>query len=1111
MSMTSRRTIAVLWAVCAGLALGPGAWAGVRVWEEPLTLPAYGVGAADTNPRFYDGRGYQGAKGPVYPYPMLDVLTHEKSEQTYTALYLENEYVRFMVLPEIGGRIFEAYDKTKDHHFFYRQHVIKPDLIGMLGAWISGGVEWCVFHHHRNTTFMPVDYTLEEHKDGSKTIWIGETERRHRMKWTLGLTLHPGVSRLDVTARLFNDTPYAHSFLYWANVAIHATEGYQVIFPPSTQFATFHGKNEFARWPISHEEFNGMDYTEGVDVSWWKNHPKPTSFFAWNVQEDFFAGYDHGLRAGVVHVADHHIAPGMKLWTWGTESTWDRTRLTDEDGPYAEIMVGAWSDNQPDYSWLQPHETKDFMQSWYPLRDLGGVCNATLEAAVNLEIGENRARVAFNTAGTHEKARAVLTAGGQTLLDETIAIAPDNPFSSEAALLPGAEDTEVRAALYAEDGTLLVDYQPRVYAPRPMPEPVTPPPAPGEIETVEELYLAGQRLEQFHNPTMEPYPYYEEALKRDPDNVRVNTVLAIDDCKRGRYGQAEKRLRRAVARLTHNHTRPRNGEPHYYLGVALAGQQRYDEACDAYNRAAWNAAWYGPAQFALAQLASREGDFGRALEHIDNALSANTRDVRAMTLRAAVLRQLGRAEAALKQARVALDFDPLDFTAANERALAQTALGKRRMAKKTLEELARTMRGQAQSYLNLATDYSSAGLHAEASEVLARHAKATPETDPMVYYHLGYCAARQGAARQAAEYYARAAAMPTAYCFPFRLESIQVLRHAMESRPDDARAPYYLGNLLYDRQPDAAVAAWEKSVETGADFPTVHRNLGYAYAKRDDDYPKAIAAYERAIACDDSDPRVFYELEKLYEVNGTDPETRLAVLSRNQETTGKRSDLVARQVRLFVQTGQHDTAIDMLAGRRFDTWEGGTGIHDTWVEAHTLRGKQALAAGNAQAALADFQAALEYPANLGVDRPLHDPPAARTHLLVAAAHEALGNEPQAREALEQAAATDVGGSEYRYDKGVALAQLDKPGEAKKLFDALETSGRNQLEKGGEVDFFMKFGEKQAHSQKMARAHYLLGLGALGNGDAARAREHFTKALEENPNHLWARIRLEELP
>ena len=260
-------------------------------------IPTYQMGPADPNPMFYMNESYQGAQKRVYPYALQDHLIHERKDQTYTSLWLENEFVKLCVLPEIGGRLFSATDKTNGYDFFYRQHVIKPALIGMLGAWISGGVEWCAFHHHRNTTFMPIDHTLVENSDGSKTIWFGETERRHRMKWLIGLTLYPDRSYVETSVTFFNRTALPNSILYWANVAVHVNDDYQVIFPPSVQAATYHSKIDFTTWPIAQGRYRGYDYT-GKDISWWKNSPVSNSFFAWQLQEDFMGGYDHGRHAG---------------------------------------------------------------------------------------------------------------------------------------------------------------------------------------------------------------------------------------------------------------------------------------------------------------------------------------------------------------------------------------------------------------------------------------------------------------------------------------------------------------------------------------------------------------------------------------------------------------------------------------------------------------------------------------------------------------------------------------------------------------------------------------------------------------------------------------------
>jgi len=232
----------------------------VRIWEEPISLPSYRLDPPDPSPMFYTGASYQGAQKRIYPYPLMDKITGVRERGSFKAVNLENEYIRLSVLPEIGGRLFSAVDKTDNYDMFYHQHVIKPALIGMLGAWISGGIEWCVFHHHRNSTFMPVDYTMADNPDGSKTLWFGETERRHRMRWIIGLTLYPDKSYIEATVRMFNRTAVPNSILYWANVAVHVNDDYQVIFPPSVQVATYHSKNAFTTWPISTGMYRGTNY-----------------------------------------------------------------------------------------------------------------------------------------------------------------------------------------------------------------------------------------------------------------------------------------------------------------------------------------------------------------------------------------------------------------------------------------------------------------------------------------------------------------------------------------------------------------------------------------------------------------------------------------------------------------------------------------------------------------------------------------------------------------------------------------------------------------------------------------------------------------------------------
>jgi tetratricopeptide (TPR) repeat protein len=1063
---------------------------------------------------FYNGRAYQGAKGPIYPYPLLDKITDVREDKTYRALYLENKYIKVCVLPEIGGRILSAVDKTNNYDFFYHQHVIKPALIGMLGAWISGGVEWNIPHHHRATSFMPVDYTLEEHPDGSKTVWIGEIELRHRMKWIIGLTVYPDRSYIEATVKLFNRTPFVHSFLYFANVAVHANENYQVIFPPSTEFATYHAKNQFSHWPIPNTVINGVDYTRGVDVSWWKNLPAGTSWFAWNYEDDFFGGYDHGKDAGVAHVADHHIVPGKKFFEWGSGPQgvmWDKI-LTETDGPYLELMAGAYSDNQPDYSWIQPYEVKTWKQYWFPIREVRGLKMANLDAALNLDVDANRnARIALNTASEFRDARVVVTAGERAVYQQKLDINPEKPFVRTFTLPAGVKEEDLRVQLLSSTDKELISYHPVKPKNGPLPDPVKPPPPPQEIKTVEELYLTGLRLEQFYSPAFEPYPYYEEALKRDPGDVRVNTALGILYCRRGMYQEAEAKLRTALKRLTHDYTSPKDGEALYYLGVALSAQGKEAAAYDAFYKATWSAAWRAPAYFQLARIASRMGEYPKALQFVDSSLAANALNAKALSMKVTLLRHLGRTSEAEQVAAGVVAGDPFDFLAGNELYLAKAATGAESDASRQLDALSAKMRGEAQSYLEVAVDYGNWGLWDEAIELLTRAAKAegsSAKNHPMVQYYLGYFWEMKGDAEKAAKHYQLAANLSPEYCFPFRLESIEVLQRAMKKSPQDARAPYYLGNLLYDLQPKQAIAAWEAARKLDDTFATVHRNLGFAYARVENNLPKAIASMEKAIACDKIDPRLFYELDLLHEAAGVPPAKRLQLLETNQQTVAERDDATQQQIILYVLLANYDKAIEMLKDRHFHVWEGGGDIHDVYINARLSRGHQRFKSKNYREALQDYEAALEYPENLEVGRPYLPGREPEINYYVGLAHEALGDKEKARSSFQRAVAPKPEFSPVLYFQGMAQKKLGNADKAAGYFNSLIKAGTKLLSNTAGMDYFAKFGGKRTETARLAHAHYLIGLGHLGQGRLSEAKADFQQALKRDVNHLGARSGLE---
>jgi tetratricopeptide (TPR) repeat protein len=1097
----------------------------VTLREVDEVIPTYKSGPPEPNPMFYFGRDSQGAEGRIYPYPLYDNLTNVRGEQSYHLVYLENEYVKIGIAPEIGGKLFSAVDKTDNYDFVYHQHVIKPALIGLIGAWISGGIEWNIPHHHRASTFLPVQWRAESNADGSKTVWVGELEVRQEMRWAVGYTLRPGSSALECSVRIVNRTTLPNSMLCFANVAVSANENYQVIFPPHTQWVTYHAKRDFAAWPIASGSYSGTDFGAGTDVSWYKNHQNANSMFAWNYMDDFFAGYDHGREAGIISVADHHIVPGKKFWTWGNGprgKMWDNI-LTDTDGPYMELMAGAYSDNQPDYSWMQPFEERSFQMSWYPFRGIGGVKNANLEAAVNLEIIpanatnalSSIAKFGFCTTKEFSRATVRLRAGDKIILEENISINPAKPYTSQIAIPAGVDEHDVRASL-SVDGRELVAYSPVRLTPAPRPAVVTPPAAPDKITNNEELYLAGLRIDQFHDPKLDADPYWEEALKRDPGDTEANTGLGLLDLRNARFASAEQHFRKALERLTAKYTTPENTAPLYYLGVALAGQGKTDEAFDTFYKAAWSQEWKSPAYFSLAEIASARGDFAAAMKYANSSLDANELNVRAYGLKIAALLHLGR----VKEAQEVLKFaqgktDPLDVRLMAEQWLLARDKSAANQLFKTLDSFPATAQ-------EIAAEFSDAGLLSDGSDVLAQSIAAAADKtkiSPMVYYYLGDLSEKLGDVAKAGDYRKQAMAQSPEYVFPFQSEAIGVLRRAMVANPSDARAPYYLGNLLFDWQPAEAVALWEKSAALDPNFPIVWRNLAQPLEHKDDaaSRAQAIACLEKAVALPNPYPDHFAELDSLYQAAGAPVEKRLALLEQHQSVVVQKDEGLAALIALKTFVGKPDEAIALLEGRTFSLWEGGTRFNtgEAWAAAHLVRGLQHFDAKQFSDALADFNAALQPPPNLRAEQPggLHQ---AELAYWIGCANEALGNQEPARQSWLAATAgkSPAGGNRpgnqlaaraARYFQALAFQKLGQNDKAGPVFLELVDAGAAAL-KPSENETVSPSSQQPANS-RIATAHYLAGLGHAGLGEKEKARAEFNAALAAAPDHLGAKTAL----
>jgi tetratricopeptide (TPR) repeat protein len=1125
----------------------------VVVRRERLVLPTYQPLAPDKNPMFLEKRVFQGSSGRVYPLPFTDRVAEEPTPHPWDAVTIENAYLSVVILPELGGRIYRAKDKTNDYDFVYYNPVIKPALVGLAGPWISGGIEFNWPQHHRPSTYLPCDVEIERHSDGAFTVWLSEHEPLSRMKGMHGICLRPDKNLLELKVRVYNRTTEVQTFLWWANVATRVHEKYQSFLPPDTIWVADHAKRAMSTYPLCSGSYYGVNYADreknGVppserprqylppdgtkkksrvtnspasqylpsDLSWYANIPVPTSYMCVGSREDFFGGYDHGIQAGLVHVANHHISPGKKQWTWGNHEfgyAWDRN-LTDADAngefpPYIELMAGVYTDNQPDFAYLQPGETKYWSQYWYPIRSIGRVDHANLDGAVSLQIAKGSALVGVYVTMARPNSTVRLETSGETLAEWKNDLSPGSPLLAETRIAEGSDPKDLTLRVFAVDGREIIRYTPAVVAPNEVAPAATEPRLPEQISSADELFITGLHLEQYRHATRQPDLYWREALRRDPGDTRCNLALGRWHLRRGEFKQGEEYLLASIGRLILRNPNPYDGESYYQLGLCLRHQAfaedaakdsqhenpKISKAYDAFYKATWNQGWQAASYHALAEIDATRGHWPTALEHLNRALRLNADNLRARNLNVLVLRCLAREKEAGQLLAETLGLDPLDWWA-------------------------RHLRGDdlfcdAQVCLDLALDYARAGFYRAALDLLAR-VRSEPEngTAPLISYYQGWLLTRIGEVNAARLAYDAAGRAAPDYCFPNRLEEIAILQSAIAAHPLAARAPFYLGNLLYDRRRHReAIHQWERSVHLEPGNAIAWRNLGIGYFNVLGQPVEARQAYEEAFKANSADARLLYERDQLWKRLAEPPANRLGELEAHLDLVVARDDLSVELCALYNQTRQPNKALGIITRRRFQPWEGGEGqALAQHTRTHLLLGREALANGNVAAAQEFFGAALYPPRNLSEAPHLL---ANRSDIFFWLGEAcAAGGDRVLAAQYWKSAATFKGDfqamsvrtfSEMTYYSALSLARLDENARAEQLFRDLLAFADELALAPAKIDYFatslpaMLLFEDDLQERQLCTSKFLKAQALLGLDQQAAAVELLHEILGSDPSH-----------
>ena len=1077
---------------------------------EKMTIPTYVPPAAEEMPMYAETRNHQGTTGNPYPNRVTGKVERgKKTDVVYDVVRLENDYIRLIILPEIGGRIFEAYDKVNNYHFLYRQHVIKPALIGVYGSWISGGMEFNWPFHHRPSTFMPVDYQLEEQADGTAICWLSEHDPTDRTKGTIGIVLRPDAAYFETRVRLTNRTEFKQKFLFWENAAVKVHERYRLVFPKDVTWCHHHYDRSHTTFPITKGLYGSELFDKETDISYHGSTRMANSYFAAPSEYDFFGGYDELAESGTMHIADHHVSPGKKMFTWGYGAhaeNWEHA-LTDSDGVYCELMAGSFSDDQPDFTYIQPYETKRFSQYWYPVRRLGMASYANLSAAVAFDREKQEIRV--NVTREVKSARIVVKCKDEVLLNRRFSLTPCT-VKKYAASVP-AENLEV--TITDAEGNVILHYlektPDRVHIPHNNPGI----PIPEALKSAQELYIAGSHIDQYRDIVYKPDAYYLRALQMEPEHLPSLIALSEYYLRNGQKEAAEEMIERALAVQNRYNQNPEDGRLSYELGILRMLKGNMDGAYDAFRKAAWSGNVISPAMTLSAAIAGKRKDYGDMAYLSDAALDKERMNPLAGPYLALALLRSGQKEEAEGMISLILQADPLNHLAEYVELIVKD------LPREAFFDPHKVNSNASQTALDVAFDLAKAGETEEAA-VLLRALDGCGKAETMSLYTLSELLFEKGELKEAEEYRKRASEMPIVSVFPYRLSDMEVLQRITE-RSEDGTALYLLGSALYGhRSFEEAEDCFLRAVKAKPEFYIPYRNLAVLYYSHLNRADEALSWLLKAVELKPKDGQLINETSYLMAVTGVPHEARVNFME-DQLPEKPGDDLILELAKAYNSAGYYDKAKKVLSEHNFTPGEGGEmAVNDAYMFCRFAPGRIALHAHDAKKARTAFREALKIPENLHAGFWNDSNKIPYLYYEALCLYE-LGREKEAEKIAAQLGRMDNSGmfgmsGDFTYYEALAKRLSGDWHTGDEIMRKAVISWEEALRSPGAMPeterkrfFYLSFTDDPV-AKKRANLLYMLGLGALYFDEKEKARSCFKESLRLYPDNEKCALELQLL-
>jgi tetratricopeptide (TPR) repeat protein len=964
-------------AICGPVSAQVPAAAQVKAWQGTFTLPTYEEGQPDPNPPF---DAYQTTRFN-YPYTLRTNLTGEKTDHAWRAIFMENEYLKCTVLPDIGGHLYTCIDKISGQSMFYANPSIKKAQIGYRGAWAAFGVEFNFPVSHNWVSMSPVDFAYAVHEDGSTSVWVGNIDRAYGMQWGVELILKPGSTLLEERVTLYNPSDVRHRYYWWNNAGVQVWDDTRIDYP--TRFIASHGYTDVYRWPVD---------AEGKDLSIIKNQTDgPVSYFVHGSHEPFMGIWSPHTQTGVAHFAEYRELPAKKIWTWGVDPeglAW-RTALSDNQSAYAEVQAGLFR-NQETYAFLDPGQTIRFSEYWMPVRGTGGISRANKAGVVHFDAHGADVSVALNVNERVKGGQITLTQNGSALWSETADLTPEKIWSHSVTPKEGAgkvtfelKDAAGRSLLKQTDGEYDWDPESTIKMGHQQAERI-----PEPANRSEDDWLQVGRDQELNGELILAAETYEKALEKFPQSQSLEIAAGRLAASLQRYEDAARLLEQAQKRDTPN------SEIAYYLGIAEEGLGHTREAETSYEIAYRQAGLRGAAVIRLGELRAREGDLKDAASFLSDAMAAEPANLRAQEELEAVLRASGERPEADRMANLGLGADPMsDFL-------------KEDTGKPDIEHLA----ADPYRVLRVAAEYMRLGLYQKALDVLDRtypQVKADesepgsvlPQQHPLVLYYAAYCKEKLGA--DAPANWQAGSELSPSLVFPSSETDRVVLEAALAANGKDATAHYLLGTQLFSKGLiDAGMAHWAEAKQLSQKLQVVDADMGDALLKLKGDPQGALASYREGLRTDGDNAEVYAGLDAAMSLTGASAADRASALSQYPSADAPDSkmpaDLVYQLALTRAEAMQFEPALALFKNRFFPSEEGGITSGQVLFEIKLMQADAWAKTGNCEGA-EDFLTAEQAEIKLNGD-------SARDSVKLGGIAQRCGRAKEAREFFDKAAA-----------------------------------------------------------------------------------------------------------